>query len=75
MPHNPAAFPPASVAHASRDADLFAGDLIGSGTAGAGCILELSPEHAGGWLKSGDVVELEIERIGVLRTRIGARAQ
>jgi fumarylacetoacetate (FAA) hydrolase len=65
---------PRMIACASRDADLFAGDLIGSGTIGAGCILEHSPEHAGGWLKAGDVVELEIERIGVLRTRITARA-
>ena len=64
---------PKIIAYASRDADLFAGDLIGSGTVGTGCILELSPEHAGGWLKPGDVVELEIERIGVLRTRITAR--
>ena len=65
---------PKMIAHASRDADLFAGDLIGSGTIGTGCILELSPEHTGGWLKTGDVIELEIERIGVLRTRVTARA-
>ncbi|MFL6515893.1 MAG: fumarylacetoacetate hydrolase family protein [Chthoniobacterales bacterium] len=65
---------PKMIAHASRDADLFAGDLIGSGTVGAGCIFELTPEHTGGWLKPGDVIELEIERIGVLRTRITARS-
>jgi fumarylacetoacetate (FAA) hydrolase len=64
---------PKMIAHASRDADLFAGDLIGSGTVGTGCILELSPEHTGGWLKPGDVIELEIDRIGTLRTRITAR--
>ncbi len=64
---------PRMIAQASRDADLFPGDLIGSGTVGAGCILELGPENTGGWLKAGDVVELEIERIGVLRTRVGAR--
>ena len=61
------------IAQASRDADLFAGDLIGTGTVGAGCILELSPEHTGGWLKAGDTIELDIERIGVLRTRVTAR--
>jgi fumarylacetoacetate (FAA) hydrolase len=66
---------PKMIAQASRDADLFAGDLIGSGTVGTGCILELSPEYAGGWLKPGDVIELEIERIGVLRTRITTRLQ
>ncbi len=64
---------PAIVAQASRDADLFPGDLLGSGTVGGGCILELGPENTGGWLKAGDVVELEIERIGILRTRIAAR--
>jgi fumarylacetoacetate (FAA) hydrolase len=64
---------PRMIAHASRDAELFPGDLIGTGTVGTGCILELGPENTGGWLKPGDGVELEIERIGVLRTRIVAR--
>ena len=61
------------IVHASRDTELYPGDLIGTGTVGTGCILELGPETTGGWLKPGDVVELEIERIGVLRTRIVAR--
>jgi fumarylacetoacetate (FAA) hydrolase len=39
---------------------------------GGGCILEIGPDKSG-WLKSGDVVELEIERLGVLRTPISAR--
>jgi fumarylacetoacetate (FAA) hydrolase len=64
---------PKMIAQSSRDADLFPGDVIGSGTVGTGCILELSPEQTGGWLKAGDLVELEIERIGVLRTKIAAR--
>lgn len=64
---------PRMIAYASRDADLFPGDVIGSGTVGLGCILELGPENTGGWLKAGDLVELEIERLGVLRTRITAR--
>ena len=64
---------PKMIAQASRDADLFPGDLIGSGTVGTGCILELSPEATGGWLKEGDVVELEIERIGKLQTKVAAR--
>lgn len=66
---------PKMIAHASRDSDLFAGDVIGSGTVGTGCILELTPEHTGGWLKPGDVIELEIERVGVLRTKITVRTQ
>ena len=64
---------PRLIAHASRDAELYPGDLIGTGTVGTGCILELGPEHSGGWLKPGDAVELEIERLGVLRTRIVPR--
>jgi fumarylacetoacetate (FAA) hydrolase len=64
---------PQLVAQASRDAELFPGDLLGTGTVGTGCILELRPENTGGWLKPGDVVELEIERLGVLRHRIVAR--
>lgn len=64
---------PEMIAFASRDAELFPGDLLGTGTVGTGCILELGPEHTGGWLKPGDVVELEVERIGALRTRIVSR--
>ena len=65
---------PRMIAQASRDADLFPGDLIGSGTVGSGCILELGPENTGGWLKPGDTVELEIEKLGVLRTRVVPRS-
>lgn len=64
---------PQILAHASRDADLQPGDVIGSGTVGTGCILELTPDAVGGWLQPGDVVELEIERIGALRTPIITR--
>jgi fumarylacetoacetate (FAA) hydrolase len=65
---------PRIIEQASRDAMLVSGDLLGSGTVGTGCILELGPEKTGGWLKPGDIVELEIERIGILRTPIIARA-
>jgi fumarylacetoacetate (FAA) hydrolase len=64
---------PQILAHASRDTELKPGDVIGSGTVGTGCILELTPEKTGGWLKPGDIVELTIERIGTLRNRIVAR--
>jgi fumarylacetoacetate (FAA) hydrolase len=63
---------PQLLAHASRDADLRPGDVLGSGTVGTGCILELTPEVVGGWLKPGDVVELTIEPIGTLRNRVVA---
>ncbi len=65
---------PHMIEFASRDCELRAGDLLGSGTVGTGCILELGPENTGGWLKPGDVVELEIERLGVLRNVITVRA-
>ena len=62
------------VAHAARDTWVRAGDLIGSGTVGTGCILELQTLHGESeypWLQPGDEVELEVEGIGVLRNRIG----
>jgi fumarylacetoacetate (FAA) hydrolase len=61
---------PQLLAHASRDAWLRPGDVLGSGTVGTGCILELTPEVAGGWLKPGDVVELTVEQLGTLRNRV-----
>jgi 2-keto-4-pentenoate hydratase/2-oxohepta-3-ene-1,7-dioic acid hydratase in catechol pathway len=63
------------LAQASRDAVLRAGDVIGSGTVGTGCILELGAVHGRDrypYLRPGDVVELEVEGIGILRTPIGA---
>jgi fumarylacetoacetate (FAA) hydrolase len=61
---------PRLLAHASRDTILRPGDILGSGTVGSGCILELTPEVTGGWLKPGDLVELTIERLGTLRNRV-----
>jgi fumarylacetoacetate (FAA) hydrolase len=61
---------PQILAHASRDSRLMPGDVIGSGTVGGGCILELTPEAVGGWLKPGDMVTLEIERLGRLRNQV-----
>lgn len=61
------------LAHASRDTELRPGDVLGSGTVGTGCILELTPEAVGGWLQPGDVVELEIERLGRLRNVVEGR--
>ena len=63
---------PELLAHASRDANLLPGDVIGSGTVGTGCILELGPENVGGWLVPGDVVTLSIERLGTLANPIAA---
>jgi 2-keto-4-pentenoate hydratase/2-oxohepta-3-ene-1,7-dioic acid hydratase in catechol pathway len=65
------------LAYASRGTRVAPGDVIGSGTCGTGCILELSLVHghdAYPWLYPGDVVELEVERLGVLRNTVGVRA-
>ncbi|MBA4067743.1 MAG: fumarylacetoacetase [Isosphaera sp.] len=64
---------PQLLAHASRDTELRPGDVLGSGTVGTGCILELTPEAVGGWLKPGDVVELTVERLGALRNPVVER--
>jgi fumarylacetoacetate (FAA) hydrolase len=56
--------------HAARNTRLLPGDILGSGTVGTGCILEAGD---GRWLQPGDVVELEVEGIGVLRNTIGPR--
>jgi 2-keto-4-pentenoate hydratase/2-oxohepta-3-ene-1,7-dioic acid hydratase in catechol pathway len=56
---------PAILAHISASETLYAGEVIGSGTVGTGCGLELGKQ-----LRHGDVVELEIENIGVLRNRV-----
>jgi fumarylacetoacetate (FAA) hydrolase len=54
-------------AAARNTPSLVAGEVIGSGTVGRGCILEHGDER---WLARGDEIELEIEGIGVLRNRI-----
>lgn len=57
------------LARASQSVMLHPGDVIGSGTVGTGCLYELT-KNQGPWLNGGDVVELQIERIGVLRNTI-----
>ncbi|GAC1344733.1 MAG: fumarylacetoacetate hydrolase family protein [Ktedonobacteraceae bacterium] len=60
---------PQMIAYASRNARLRVGDILGSGTVGTGCLLEIGTEvHP--WFQRGDVMELEIDGIGVLRNRI-----
>ncbi|MCL8209089.1 MAG: fumarylacetoacetate hydrolase family protein [Actinomycetia bacterium] len=59
---------PAIVAYLSDEEDIFPGDVLGSGTVGRGCGLELDR-----WIQPGDRVELEATGIGVLANRIGPR--
>jgi fumarylacetoacetate (FAA) hydrolase len=64
------------LAQASRDSVIRPGDVIGTGTVGTGCILELSISHGSQrypYLGPRDVVELEVEGIGTLRNVVGDR--
>jgi len=61
----------------SYGVNLFAGDIIGSGTVGTGCFLELNgtgklndPNYQEQWLQEGDVVEMEIDGLGKLSNTI-----
>ncbi|KAB2329784.1 fumarylacetoacetate hydrolase family protein [Cytobacillus depressus] len=57
------------IERASDGVNLYPGDLIGSGTVGSGCILELGTDvHR--WLEPGDEVELEITALGSLKNTI-----
>ncbi len=61
----------------SYGVNLFAGDVIGSGTVGTGCFLELNgtgklkdPNYQEQWLQPGDLVEMEIDGLGKLSNTI-----
>jgi len=61
----------------SYGVNLLPGDVIGSGTVGTGCFLELNgtgklndPNYQEQWLKSGDVVEMTIDGLGLLSNKI-----
>jgi 2-keto-4-pentenoate hydratase/2-oxohepta-3-ene-1,7-dioic acid hydratase in catechol pathway len=56
------------IAYASLAQTLYPGEVFGSGTATGGSGLELDR-----WLEEGDVIELEIEGIGILRNRVGTK--
>lgn len=61
---------PQMIEHVSRGEMIYPGDVFGSGTVGGGCGLEMDR-----YLKPGDVVELEIQPIGVLKTHIVSAEQ
>jgi 2-keto-4-pentenoate hydratase/2-oxohepta-3-ene-1,7-dioic acid hydratase in catechol pathway len=64
---------PELVSYASRGTTVVPGDVIGSGTVGTGCILELSITHGSSaypWLQPGDQVVLEVDTLGRLEHRI-----
>ena len=56
---------PKIIEYISREETLYPGDFIGSGTVGTGSGIEHDR-----WLKPGDIIELEVEGIGVIRNRV-----
>jgi fumarylacetoacetate (FAA) hydrolase len=65
------------IERASYGVDLYPGDVIGSGTVGTGCFLELNgtaklndPGHSDQWLKEGDLIEMEIQGLGKLSNTV-----
>ena len=61
------------LAYASRGTRVEPGDIIGTGTCGTGCILELSLVHGAEqypYLKPGDEVALTVGQLGTLRNRV-----
>jgi len=67
------------IERASYGVDLYPGDVIGSGTVGTGCFLELNgtgklnnPEYVEQWLQPDDLVEMEIDGLGKLSNTIVA---
>jgi fumarylacetoacetate (FAA) hydrolase len=58
------------VERASADVTLHSGDLLGSGTVGTGCLLEVKDEQLGRYLQPGDEVTLGVERLGSLSTPV-----
>jgi fumarylacetoacetate (FAA) hydrolase len=67
------------IERASYGVDLFPGDIIGSGTVGTGCFLELNgsaslvdPSATPQWLQEGDTITLSIEALGELTNNIVA---
>ena len=67
------------IERASYGVDLYPGDVIGSGTVGSGCFLELNgtgklndPNYPEQWLIAGDIVEMEIDNLGKLTNTIVA---
>lgn len=61
------------VERASADARLRPGDLLGSGTVGTGCLLEIRDERLGRYLQPGDTVTLAVDRLGELSAPVVER--
>jgi fumarylacetoacetate (FAA) hydrolase len=64
----------AMLERASADVRLRSGDIIGSGTVGTGCLLEVRDATLGRYLEPGDIVQLAIDRLGVLTAPVVHRS-
>jgi fumarylacetoacetate (FAA) hydrolase len=56
---------------------LFPGDIIGSGTVGTGCLLEINGtnklanlNYKEQWLKNGDIISMKIDQLGMIENKI-----
>ena len=61
------------LAHAARGTVVRPGDVLGSGTLSGGCLFAFNrvrPADGPGWLKPGDVVRIEVERLGHTENRL-----
>ena len=65
------------IERASYGVELYPGDIIGSGTVGTGCLLELNgtekiknPNYCEKWLKEGDIVEMQIDGLGKITNKL-----
>ncbi len=58
------------IERASQNVSLFPGEVFGSGAVGSGSLFEQGAEDDGSWLKPGDTVTLEVERLGVLESQV-----
>jgi fumarylacetoacetate (FAA) hydrolase len=70
------------IERASYGVDLYPGDIIGSGTVGTGCFLELNgtgklndANYQEQWLQNGDAVDMEVDELGVLSNTIVAEEE
>ena len=58
---------PLMISHVSQEEMVYPGDVFGSGTFHKGCGLDLDR-----WIKPGDVIELEVPKLGVLKNKVGS---
>ena len=58
---------PTMLSHVSQEETVYPGDILGSGTYAGGCGLDLDR-----WIKPGDTIEIQADKLGVLKSVVGA---